>query len=118
MTEHGITPTDAANTAADALRTLNRATLDPGPGWRCPGDAYNVAAALTLTVQRVPQICDQIDVLITALHTRGSLISVTDDLPDRTHTLHTALDQATEAAETLTDALDTAHTTLGHLATE
>ncbi len=58
------TPSRAAETAAEALRTLNHLTLaapSPGmPGWKDVGDIYRLLGELRLLVGRLPQACGQL----------------------------------------------------------
>lgn len=58
------TPADAAESAAEALRTLNHLTLpapSPGvPGWEDAGDIYRVLGELRALADRLPQTCDQL----------------------------------------------------------
>jgi len=48
-----------AAAAAEALRSLNHATLGPD-GLAQPGDAYDVLAALSLAASRLPQALGQV----------------------------------------------------------
>lgn len=69
-----MTPADAAEDAAEGLRSLNHLTLatpSPGvPGWEDIGDIYQVLGALRLLADRLPQAYDQLAVGLQRLGTR------------------------------------------------
>ena len=52
-------PAALARTAAEAVRSLNHATLG-GDGLRQPADAYAVLGELSLTASRIPQLLGQV----------------------------------------------------------
>jgi len=63
-TVEGLTPAEAADRAAEALRTLNHLTLvAPAAGvsgWEGVGDIYRVIGELRVIVDRLTEVCDQL----------------------------------------------------------
>ena len=57
-------PVDAAEHAAEALRTVNHLTIAAPaprtPGWEDVGDVYRVLGELRVLVERLPQACGQL----------------------------------------------------------
>ena len=68
------TPSRAAETAAEALRTLNHLTLaapSPGmPGWKDVGDIYRLLGGLRVVADRLPQVYDQVTTALQRLGER------------------------------------------------
>lgn len=67
-----LTPSAAAELAAEAIRSLNHLTLAAPsagtPGWEGVGDIYRVIGELRSVADRLPQVCDQ---LVAGLHRLG-----------------------------------------------
>lgn len=82
------TPSRAAETAAEALRTLNHLTLaapTPGaPGREDVGDVYRVIGEWRALTDRLPQACGQLAAGLQRLGDRGRLACA---MPARTSTL-------------------------------
>ena len=59
-----IGPVEAAEHAAEALRTVNHLTIAAPaaktPGWEDVGDLYRVLGELRVLVERLPQACGQL----------------------------------------------------------
>lgn len=74
-----VEPVVAAETAAEAVRTLNHFTLTPPsagtPGWENVGDLYRVVVELSVLVDRLPQVLRQV-----GRHLEGSVDSCEVDL--------------------------------------
>ena len=63
-----------ANAIADAVRTLNHATLNhPGEALAFPADADAVISALATAMQRVPQLLDQLSGWLTEEYRAGRM---------------------------------------------
>ena len=62
--ESTLGPSAVAESAAEAVRTLNHLTLYPPsaevPGWEDVSDVYRVLGELRLLVERVPQVLRQV----------------------------------------------------------
>lgn len=62
--ESTLGPSAVAESAAEAVRTLNHLTLHPPsaevPGWEDVSDVYRVLGELRLLVERVPQVLRQV----------------------------------------------------------
>ena len=65
-------PSALARTAAEAIRSLNHATLGAG-GLEQPADAYEVLGELSLTASRVPQLLGQVGRWLAASLAAGRL---------------------------------------------
>ncbi len=117
-----VTPSGAAEEAAEAVRALNHLTVaapSPGvPGWEDVGDVYRVLGEVRLLVDRLPQVCDQ---LTTGLHRLGDredwlTDDGTDDHPD--NVVAAAVERLHVAgcvAEDLSRRLQQAHCAVAHL---
>ncbi len=111
------TPAQLADTAGDAIRALNHATLSsPRPDWEYPGDAYSVVGNLSYTAGMLPQAIEQIAQLLKRLEEENHLKSDRDTLAADLKAAHDGLTIAAGAAETLRGALDRAHNGLGAVA--
>ncbi|MFB7359696.1 hypothetical protein [Streptomyces gardneri] len=113
------TPADLSDRAAEAIRSLNHATLShPNLGWVYPGDAYSTVANLYALARMLPQAISQIDSFIAGLNEDEHLRSDKGeaDLPGRLVGLHLALADAAGQATALGRALDNAHQLLGPVA--
>lgn len=111
------TPVQLADTAGDAIRGLNHATLSsPRPDWQYPGDAYSVVGNLAYMTGMLPQALDQITQLLKRLEDEGHLKSDRDTLAADLEAAYTGLADAASAAETLRSALESAHSGLGPVA--
>jgi hypothetical protein len=58
-------PATLAGDAAEAIRSLNHATLPGTDGLTWPSDAYDVLASLSLLAARLPQLLAQLDRYLT-----------------------------------------------------
>ena len=63
-----------ADTAAEAVRALNYATLPGQGGLTYPGDAYDLLAALGTLAERLPQLCQQVARWLTDEQRAGHLV--------------------------------------------
>lgn len=72
-------PAEMANAAAESIRELNHRTLDP-KAFTQPGDVSDIANAIALLVQRLPQAIQQLEAGLAALHERGAIRL--DDIPE------------------------------------
>jgi hypothetical protein len=67
--------------AAEAVRALNHATINPG-AYSYPGDVYSVIGELQTLAQRLPQALGQAADALEAMDDAGTVVDVED--PDRT----------------------------------
>jgi hypothetical protein len=65
-------PAALARTAAEAVRSLNHATVSGG-GLEQPSDAYQVLGELSLTASRIPQLLGQVGRWLAAALAAGRL---------------------------------------------
>lgn len=63
-----------ADTAAEAVRALNYATLPGQGGLTYPGDAYDLLAGLGTLAERLPQLCQQVARWLTDEQRAGHLV--------------------------------------------
>jgi hypothetical protein len=112
------TPAEIADTAAEALRTLNHRTRTEGDDWQYPGDAYSVVGNLTYLAGGLPQAISQIRALMQRLENSGNLRSDKDAIGSDLHETYAGLDDAKAAAEQMYAALNRAHAGLGPIAYE
>lgn len=113
------TPAELSDSAAQAVRSLNHATLSRSNlGWEYPGDAYTTVANLSVLVGGLPQAIGQLESLIGSLEDGGHLRSDKgpEDLPGRLVDFHGAIADAIGQADSLRRALDRAHQALGPIA--
>ncbi|MEU8765011.1 hypothetical protein [Streptomyces sp. NPDC048659] len=110
------TPAQLADTAGDAIRALNHATLSTRPDWEYPGDAYSVVGNLAYMAGMLPQAIEQITQLLTTLEGENHLKSDRDTLGDDLEAAYAGLHIAAGAAETLRGALTRAQNGLGAVA--
>jgi hypothetical protein len=109
---------DAAEQAAEAVRTLNHLTRSPDPSAH-PADTYLLIAALATLAQRLPQLLDQItDRLNQDLH--PAQLRVDDWAPVREPAallvgVASSLRAAGHLAHRLSVDLDTAQQAMAHL---
>lgn len=66
------TPSAIASEAAEQIRQLNHRTLDP-KAFTQPGDVSDVANALAVLVQRLPQAIQQLEAGLDALYERDAI---------------------------------------------
>lgn len=113
------TPAAHASTAAEAIRSLNHATLSPARnGWTYPGDAYSVIGNLDHAASMLPQAIDQVRALLSSLSAVGRLRSDRGTLDRDIVEALASLEDARYAAQTLNEALSRAHSATSHLAWE
>ncbi|RSS50088.1 hypothetical protein [Streptomyces sp. WAC01280] len=111
------TPAQLADTAGDAIRALNHATLSsPREDWQYPGDAYSVVGNLAYMARMLPQAIEQTAQLLKRLEGEGHLKSDRDTLAADLEAAYAGLTIAAGAAETLRGALDRAQNGLGAVA--
>ncbi|MFZ3500669.1 hypothetical protein ACODT5_46930 [Streptomyces sp. 5.8] len=111
------TPAQLADTAGDAIRALNHATLgSPRPDWEYPGDAYSVVGNLSYMAGMLPQAVEQIAKLLKRLEAEGHLKSDRNTLAADLEAAYAGLTIAAGAADTLRGALDRAQSGLGAVA--
>ncbi|RXS69391.1 hypothetical protein EST92_25605 [Streptomyces sp. TM32] len=116
MTDH--IPAAHARAAADAIRSLNHATLSPGgrDGWQYPADAYSVIAGLDQMAGGLGQSLEQVWLLLVGItgdnHIRSDRGDVTTDLS----AARNALFDAHAAVDQLVVALSRAHSAISTLA--
>lgn len=116
MTTGPKTPAQHADDAAEAVRSLNHATLRrPVPGWEWPDEAYSTIGNLEILAVRLPQALGQVESLIGALEDAGRLRGDggPDDLAQRLVDFHGAVGSAIQHAMSLRAALGLAHRALG-----
>jgi hypothetical protein len=106
--------------AAEAIRGLNHATQPCGEGLTGPGDVYDTVAGLELLASRLPQALTQLQRYLAHETAAGQVLIVDGPHagnPDAVlnATAH-ALEQASAAACSLTEALAHAHELLGSAA--
>jgi hypothetical protein len=105
-----------ADTAAEAVRALNHATVFADGGLTGPGDVYDVLGSLATLAARLPQALSQLQAFLTREHTAGRV-----QIVDGQHVGDPAaaiadvdrwLTCATGSADLLREALEHAHATL------
>lgn len=111
-------PDTLAHAAAGGLRDFNHATVphrDTPAAIAFPGTAYHVIGTLVTVAQRLPQALDQTAEAVGAMNKSGHL-TADYGLP-AVHVLDTltALRDAIEHANALTDALERAHSSMSPL---
>ncbi|MEU9498726.1 hypothetical protein [Streptomyces sp. NPDC048196] len=109
-------PEGIADTAAEAVRKFNHATL-PTPrsrtgSLRYPGQAYSSVAAFKRMAQMLPQAFDQTSACLTRLHLDGTLTADHGMVEDHVFDARQALTEAAHCAAMLADALNRAHSAL------
>ncbi|MGW9427491.1 hypothetical protein ACWHA1_06005 [Streptomyces decoyicus] len=112
-------PQVTADTAAEAVREFNHATL-PTPLARSgslhyPGQAYSSVAAFKRMAQYLPQSFDQTSGFLTRLHLEGALTADYGLAADHVSDAKAALAEASRCADLLADALNRAHSALSPL---
>jgi hypothetical protein len=117
-TKEPRTPAQLADDAAEAIRSLNHATMSARDGWVYPGDAYSTVAGLAAMARMLPQALVQMGRFMDALEETGRLTSDHGqaDLPGRLEAFHGAMRNAEDHARILGRALDRAHQSLGPVA--
>lgn len=112
------TPAQLSDTAYEAIRALNHATMSERDGWKYPADAYSTAANLSALAGGLPQALGQLESLIGQMESDGNLKSDKgpEDLPGRLVDFHGAMSDAIRQAHALYSALDRAHQALSPIA--
>ncbi|MFE3901333.1 hypothetical protein ACFXPY_13525 [Streptomyces sp. NPDC059153] len=109
-------PENNADTAAEAVRKFNHATLPTARsrsgGLKYPGQAYASVAAFKRMAQNLPQSFEQTRGLLTRLHLDGSLTADYGLVADHVGEATQALTEAARCADKLADALNRAHSAL------
>ncbi len=96
-----------ADITAEAIRTLNHATMPPARLTE-PATAYGVLGHLAAAAHRLPQLCGQLAGWLAEQHTAGRLAHTTGGLPDAVEDARASLDRAARHATHLGEALDLA----------
>jgi hypothetical protein len=103
--------------AAEAVRALNHATINPG-AYSYPGDVYSMIGELQTLAQRLPQALGQAVDALEAMDDAGTVVDV--EHPDRTAATVVAvaesLAQAAGHADSIARELAAAHVPAGRLA--
>lgn len=110
------TPDQLSDDAAEAVRSLNHATLQrPALGWEWPDEAYSTVGNLARMADKLPQALGQVESLIGSLEDAGRLRGDNgpDDLAQRLVDFHGAVGAAVQHAMSLRAALGLAHQALG-----
>jgi hypothetical protein len=113
-----MTATAHASTAAEAIRTLNHATLPGGSddSLKYPADVHDIIGSLDQLAAGLPQALGQVWTFLSGLAGDGYLRSDRNSLDRDLSDTHAALDDAVRAAHSLTGALGRAHSATSHLA--
>jgi hypothetical protein len=111
-----VTPAEAADVAAEAIRTLNHATVS-GTGYEYPSEVYEVVGALATTLMRLPQALRQAGTWLEREHEAGRVGHDRGEAftAAEVYSAVLALDEAAAHADTVMRALNAAHTYTGHL---
>ena len=104
---------ELADTAAEAIRSINHATS----ALEYPGDIYSTVTNLKLLAHRLPQAYEQLGSRLTQLGHDGHLRIEPGrgDLADAQDATYDALREAIVAAQVMEAALDRAHSALGSI---
>ncbi|MET7797068.1 hypothetical protein [Streptomyces decoyicus] len=109
-------PQVTADTAAEAVRKFNHATLrtarSRSGSLHYPGQAYSSVAAFKRMAQNLPQSFDQTSGFLTRLHLEGTLTADYGLVADHVSDAKAALGEASRYADLLADALNRAHSAL------
>lgn len=109
------TPTQHAETAAEAIRAINHLTMSPRDSWQTPGDVYSLVGGLHQMAMKLPQALEQANCFIDKLNDAGRLRSDKDQLDHDLAEVFYGLDAARLAAQRLHGALNRAHNGLGQI---
>ena len=105
-----------ADTAAEAVRALNHATLPAAGTLTGPADLYDVVGALASLTARLPQALSQLQAFLAGEHAAGRVRVVdgphTGDPAAALVDIDRWLTRAATAADTLRHALEPAHAAL------
>lgn len=120
--ESTLEPGLVAESAAEAVRTLNHLTLAAPsvgvPGWEDVGDLYRVLGELRLLAERVPQVLRQV---ATHLEQSADSYEVDEGAPDSPSVTvaeaAVALGHAREHLRRAGESIGAAHSAAGHLYT-
>ncbi|MEC4014940.1 hypothetical protein [Streptomyces sp. H27-D2] len=112
-------PQDSADSAAEAVRTFNHATLPTARSrsgsLHYPGQAYTSVAGFKQMAQSLPQSFEQTSGFLTRQHLDGTLTADYGLVADHVSAATTALAEASRCADLLADALNRAHSALSPL---
>ncbi|MEE1768449.1 hypothetical protein PUR34_09795 [Streptomyces sp. JV185] len=108
------TAKNLADTAAEAIRSLNHATQSKGE-LTYPGDAYEVVASLKVLTQRLPQSFEQLSHFLGGLAESGAVTADYGAPDEHLAEARSALASGVLIAQTLTEFLDSAHSSLAPL---
>lgn len=116
-TEAGPAPTELATAAAEAIRSLARATEPTQNRLQDAGDAFTVIGSLVALMEDLPQSVKNIETFLNGLASEGRLTTDTSgpDLADAQFQIQGASYEVTAAAMLLRGALDRAHEVLTHI---
>lgn len=110
------TPSQLADQAAEAVRSLNHATLSKRPGWEYPSDAYDVVGGLARVAMMLPQALQQAGRFVDDIANNGHM-GVDAGGPDvaaMQTDLAVELTNAVNSAQVLYLQLSRAHAVLSH----
>ncbi|MFW3473462.1 hypothetical protein ACN24M_19550 [Streptomyces microflavus] len=109
-------PENNADTAAEAVRKFNHATLPTAAArsgnFHYPGQAYSSVASFKRMAQNLPQSFEQTNSFLTRLHLDGNLTADYGTVADHVSATEAALAEASRCADMLADALNRAHSAL------
>jgi len=104
------TPAQLASEAAEAVRSLNHATLSMGDlDWEYPSNAYSVIGGLERAAGYLPQTIAQVRRLLDDLYADGHVGTTTGTPAQKLVEATDALDEARRLAAQLNAALQRAH---------
>lgn len=109
------TTKNLADTAAEAIRSLNHATQSFKGELTYPGDAYEVVASLKVLTQRLPQSFEQLSHFLGCLAESGAVTADYGAPDEHLAEARSALASGALIAQTLTEFLDSAHSSLAPL---
>lgn len=112
QTVHDNVPNPGRNlaNAAAQVRAFNHASIHTGTDWQYPSHAYDAIGQLAHMLRMLPQALEQTVRPVTHTHEHGRLyVDGGGDPAPALGKLRTALDDATELAASLSEAVDAMH---------
>lgn len=105
-----MNPARTASKAAEAIRSLNHATINTGDGWEYAPHAYQVLGQLAHLARMLPQAIGQTLLPVQNTNSHGRLtVDGGGNLGQAVQHFGNAVRTAVQAAELLATALDHAH---------
>lgn len=105
-----VPPARILDAAAEQVRAFNHASISTGTDWQYPSHAYDAIGNLAYLLRMLPQAIEQATWPVTRTDARGRLvIDGGSDPAAAMQKLRAALDDATEFATALSDAVDAMH---------